>query len=83
MYTKDENTVLRKAVQIVVWILSTIMLSVIFLATASASTDTIKVQGKVYEFDKNNHYEFSDENQFVETSEDNTYGVFFCKWKYI
>lgn len=76
MCAKDEDSISQKLVKTLILILSVIMLSGIFLVTTLASTGKNEVPGKVYEFDKDSHYEFSGENQFAETGEDNTYGVF-------
>ena len=39
-------------------------------------TDRIDVQGKLYEFEKNDKYKFSESENFEYTSENNTYGDF-------
>lgn len=52
-----------------------IMLSV-FAVDTYAKANTSVVPGKIYEFEKDNHYEFSSTKEFVETGSDNTYGTF-------
>lgn len=44
---------------------------------ASATNEKTEVTGKVYEFDKNSHYEFQEGGAFSKTSTDNTYGTFY------
>ena len=53
----------------------TMLISIVPLAV-SATTGKTDVPGKVYEFDKDSHYEFSDSERYSDTSESNTYGSF-------
>ena len=53
----------------------TMLISMVPLAV-SATTGKTDVPGKVYEFDKDSHYEFSDSERYSDTSESNTYGSF-------
>lgn len=43
---------------------------------ASATTGKTDVPGKIYEFDKDSHYEFADSERYSDASESNTYGNF-------
>lgn len=58
-----------------------IVISMLFCAlplTASATTGKTKALGKVYEFSKDGHYEFSESDTYSEAGENNTYGTFFA-----
>ena len=44
--------------------------------TVTATTGITDVPGKVYEFDKDGHYEFADSDSSADSSENNTYGSF-------
>ncbi len=44
--------------------------------TVTATTSITDVPGKVYEFDKDGHYEFADSDRSADSSENNTYGSF-------
>lgn len=43
---------------------------------AFATTAKTEVSGKVFEFDKDNSYDFSNSESFLETTQENTYGTF-------
>lgn len=47
-----------------------------FSVPALATTGKTEVQGKVYEFGKDSHYEFSGSDTFMNTGAENTYGTF-------
>lgn len=49
-----------------------ILISILPLA-ASAITGKTEVPGKVYEFDQDSHYEFTDSDTYSDVGEDNTY----------
>lgn len=51
------------------------LISILPLAT-SATTGKTEVPGKVYEFDQDSHYEFTDSDTYFDVGEDNTYGIF-------
>ena len=56
-----------------------IMLTMLFSiipVTAAPATGKVEVTGSVYEFDKDNHYEFSESDSSAKTEAGNTYGVF-------
>lgn len=76
MSTTDRGNILQKATEIVIFLIGMGMLFSNVFFMVSASTDNIEVPGKVYEFDKNNQYKFSDSENFVNAEGDNTYGVF-------
>ena len=46
------------------------------IPTTYATTAKTEVSGKVFEFDKDNSYDFSNSESFSETSADSTYGTF-------
>lgn len=48
-----------------------------FPTVALAASGKTEVTGKVYEFDKNSHYEFQEGGTFSKASADNTYGTFY------
>lgn len=52
----------------------TVLISTLPFA-ASATTGQTDVPGKIYEFDKDSHYEFAD-SEYSDASESNTYGIF-------
>lgn len=60
---------------------SLIMVLTILISTlpfaASAATGQTDVPGKIYEFDKDSHYEFADCKTYFDASESSTYGSFF------
>ena len=66
---------------IVMRIISSLFLAAIISALAVnsyANTNTSIVPGRLYEFEKDSHYEFSDSKDYKETN-DNTYGTFSIK----
>ncbi|MDW5299555.1 MAG: hypothetical protein SA378_05385 [Sedimentibacter sp.] len=54
-----------------------IMLLCSFPMTAFAETGKTEVTGKVYEFEKDSHYEFHEGGTSAKTNSDNTYGTFY------
>lgn len=58
------------------WVFVFIIIS-LYPIVALASSEKTEVMGKVYEFDKNSHYEFQDVSIFSNTNTDNTYGTFY------
>ena len=44
--------------------------------TAFAAAAKTEVAGRIYEFGKDSHYEFSETDEFSKTGNDNTYGIF-------
>lgn len=73
----DGGNITRKIVKITVYLMTAVMLFIFFCFAALASNDKTEVAGKVYEFDKNGSYEFSDSDSFMNSNSDNTYGVFY------
>lgn len=57
-------------------ILAIVVLLSSFSVRAYAAEDKTEIPGKVYTFDKDNHYTFSDSNSFLNSSPENTYGTF-------
>lgn len=78
MSIKNNKSILQLSVSGVVWLLSLTILFNIFTATALASAGKTEVPGKVYEFDRDSHYEFSDSDVFANADTENTYGTFFA-----
>ena len=57
-------------------ILALTMLIGVLPFVALATTGNTRVPGKVYEFDKDNQYGFSNSDRYSDASESNTYGIF-------
>lgn len=75
MSTKDSIPIgIRHTVALLV---ATVLTFSAFSHTAFATTTQTDVLGRIYEFGKDSHYEFSDTKEFSETSSGNTYGTFF------
>lgn len=53
----------------------TMLISIVPLAV-SANTGKTDVPGKIYEFDKDSHYEFAGSDRYSDIGESNTYGSF-------
>ena len=56
--------------------LTLVLLCGVFPSTAFANSAKTEISGKVYEFDKDNSYEFSNSESFAEATQENTYGTF-------
>ncbi len=65
------------AKKLTAWLLAALMVLCLFPVTAFAENGKTDVAGKVYEFDKDSHYEFHENGTSVMTSTDNTYGAFY------
>ncbi len=52
-----------------------------FAVDTYAETTKTEIAGKIYEFAKNSHYEFSESKEFASTAEKDTYGTFFIDGK--
>lgn len=74
MSTKDSiPTCIKCAITLLV---ATILAFGTFTPTAYSAASKTEVAGRIYEFDKDSHYEFSETKMFLETSDTNTYGTF-------
>lgn len=74
MCTKDSiPTGIRRTVALLV---ATVLVFSTFTLTAFATAAKTEVPGRIYEFDKDSHYEFSETKEYSETGNSNTYGTF-------
>lgn len=74
MSTKDSiPTGIRRTVALLV---ATVLVFSTFTLTAFATAAKTEVPGRIYEFGKDSHYEFSDTKDYAETNGENTYGTF-------
>lgn len=77
MLTKDE----RQRIWQVLWTFAFFMAIIVLLFRLSdltfAESADIEVVGKIYEFEKDSHYEFHESGTDNSTGDDNTYGTFF------
>ena len=74
MSTKDSiPTGIRRTVALLV---ATVLVFSTFTLTAFATAAKTEVPGRIYEFSKGSHYEFSETKEFSETGNGNTYGTF-------
>ena len=71
-----KNTVYQRMKRIaILYTVMALLVSVFPMTTFAESTKT-EVIGKVYEFDKDSHYEFHEGGTYQSTGNDNTYGTF-------
>ena len=74
MSTKESiPTGIRRTVALLV---ATVLVFSTFTLTAFATAAKTEVPGRIYEFGKDSHYEFSDTKDYAETNSENTYGTF-------
>ena len=74
MSTKDSiPTGIRRTVALLV---ATVLVFSTFTLTAFATAAKTEVPGRIYEFGKDSHYEFSETKEYLETGSSNTYGTF-------
>ena len=76
MSTNDIRSPQRRLHRLVVAVLLAVMFINIFPTSASAANNKTDVVGKIFEFDKDSHYEFSSADTYNETNTTNTYGTF-------
>jgi len=74
MHTKDFMAVNVK--RVITLLMASILVISMFTLTAFATTEKTEVPGRMYEFGKDSHYEFSESNEYLETSSADTYGTF-------
>ncbi len=77
MFTKEENQRIRLLNLMSAFLLAFISLLYMFTVPAFAENGKIEVIGKVYEFDKDSHYEFHQGGINQITGNNNTYGTFY------
>lgn len=76
MSTNDIRSPQRRLQRFVVAVLMAVIFINIFPTSASAANNKTDVVGKIFEFDKDSHYEFSSADTYNETNTSNTYGTF-------
>lgn len=76
METKEKKMLFRRTERLAVLFAAVLMLLCSLQLTAFAEAEKTEVTGKVYEFDKDSHYEFHDGGISEETGNGNTYGTF-------
>lgn len=74
MHTKDFMAVNVK--RVIALLMATILVVSMFSFTAFATTEKTEVPGRMYEFRKDSHYEFSESDEYLEASSVDTYGTF-------
>lgn len=74
---RTKESIEKNKVRYIVFALATIWLFSTFTLTAFAADAKTEVPGRIYEFGKDSHYEFSETKEFAETSSADTYGTFF------
>lgn len=76
METKEKKMLFQRTKRMIVLFVAVLSLLCSLQLTAFAESEKTEVTGKVYEFDKDSHYEFHDGGISKETSNSNTYGTF-------
>ena len=79
METKEKRTLSQNAKRFVMSVVAVMILCYSLSMIAFAKSDETEIIGKVYEFDKDSHYEFHEGGKFKETGNSNTYGTFFIR----
>lgn len=77
METKDEKDLFQRIMTVAIVFVAIAMLICSLTMTVFAEDGKIEISGKMYEFDKDSHYEFHEESIPKETSNGNTYGTFY------
>lgn len=77
METKEKRTWFQHAKRIATSFVAVMMLLCSMSMTAFAESGKTEIIGKVYEFDKDSHYEFHEGGTSKETGNSNTYGTFY------
>jgi hypothetical protein len=72
----ERSSISRCASKVAVIAVTAFMIIAALPCAAFATSARTEVPGKVYESDKDGHYEFSDKAESAETSSENTYGSF-------
>ena len=76
METKEEKMLFQRTKRLTILFAAVLTLLCSLQLTAFAESEKTEVTGKVYEFDKDSHYEFHDGGISEETGNGNTYGTF-------
>lgn len=71
------KTSFRRAERIVILFMLLVMFLLVTPMTAFAETEKKDIAGKIYEFDKDSHYEFHEGGTSEQTTDENTYGTFY------
>ena len=76
METKEKKMLFQRTKRLTILFAAVLTLLCSLQLTAFAESEKTEVTGKVYEFDKDSHYEFHDGGISEETGNGNTYGTF-------
>ncbi len=76
METKEKELLFQQTKRMIVLFVAVLTLSCSLQLTAFAKSGKTEITGKVYEFEKDSHYEFHDGAEPKETGNGNTYGTF-------
>lgn len=76
METKEKKMLFQRTKRLTILFAAVLTFLCPLQLTAFAESEKTEVTGKVYEFDKDNHYEFHDGGISEETGNGNTYGTF-------
>lgn len=76
METKEKKMLFQRTKRLTILFAAVLTFLCSLQLTAFAESEKTEVTGKVYEFDKDNHYEFHDGGISEETGNGNTYGTF-------
>lgn len=76
MEIKGNNPMLQLSKRFATLFILTVMLLCSPPMTAFAESGKTEITGKIYEFDKDSHYEFHEDDTSQKTSNSNTYGTF-------
>ena len=76
METNGKRMTFQRAKRMAILFTVALALLCVLQPAAFAESGKTEVAGKVYEFDKDSHYEFHDGGTFKETGNGNTYGTF-------
>ena len=78
MNTREkEQPLFQRIKKFAILLVAVNMLLCSLLMTAFAETGKTEVSGKVYEFEKDSHYEFHEGGTYAKANSDNTYGTFY------
>lgn len=71
-----KNSIPASIRHIVVLLMASVLVFGTISITAFAAAAKTEVAGRIYEFGKDSHYEFSETDEFSKTGNGNTYGIF-------
>ena len=77
METKEKRKLSQHAKGLATLFVAVMLLLCSMPMTAFAESGKTEITGKIYEFDKDSHYEFHEGGESKETGNSNTYGTFY------